>query len=229
MDKAFGIIGTVLMVFLLVILFAVLLLSVVCLSHPKIILKYKDKPEISAKLWFLKFNITKFMSRKKKKKEPKKIHFDGTRFGELPEKTEKKPVKPQKTAQKKSPAVPVKEKKPFSETASGILELITDILEDISEPLKKILRVDIKRLYITVASDDAHKTALLFGNANTALGSLLYVCNNFAHLDIDEENVGIYSDFCSGKTEIDVCIVLTLSIRHTVICGFKAFKRFLNR
>ncbi len=229
MDKAFGIIGTVLSVVLFIILFVVLLLSVVCLSHPKIILKYKDKLEISTKLWFFNFNITKFTSRKKKKKTPKIVHFDGTSFGELPEKTKKKTVQHKKAVQKSFPGTAVKEKKPFTETASEILELITDILTDISEPLKKILRVDIKRLYITAASDDAHKTALLFGNANTAVGSLIYVCKKFASLDIAEENVGVYSNFCSERSEIDVCVVLTLSIRHTVICGFKALKRFINR
>lgn len=229
MDKAFGIIGTALLVLLFIILFAVLLVFVICLSHPKIVLKYKDKLEISTKLWFFKFNITKFLSRKRKKKSPKVLHFDGTGFGELAPKTSKKAAHPEKTVQKKSVKSGEKIRKPFSETASEILELITDILSDISDPFKKVLRVDVKKLYVTVASEDAHKTAILFGNANTALGSLIYVCEDFASIDIDKENTGVYSDFCSDKTKADVCIVLTLSLRHTVICVFKALKRFINR
>lgn len=237
MDKVFGIIGTFFLVILLLILFLLLLLLLICISHPKIIIKYKDKLEIKTKLWFFGFDITKFLSRKKKEKKPKVIHFDGGLFGEFPE--EVRNIKKKKSAKSdashafpltkeksgetgKASSTEEKEKKPLTETVSDAVGLVTDILDNIKEPLKKVLRADIKRLYITASSDDSHKTAILFGNMNTALGTLILVCKKYAALNIDEEQTGVYSDFLSVKPSVDAHIVLTLSFRHLIICGFKA-------
>jgi len=230
MDKFFGIVGILLLV-LLCLLLAVLTLAVlVCLSHPKIILKYKDKADISASLWFLSFNITKFLSKKKKTKAPKAVHFDGGLFGEFPEaeKKTKKKKQEHKTTPTHKPEKSEKEKAPFTETVSEYLTLVTDILDDIKEPVKKILKVDIKKLHLTAASDDPHKTAILFGNMNTAVGSLILVCKKFAALNINENKTGVYSDFVSSTPKADAHIVLTLSFRHIILCGFKAVMRFIN-
>ena len=241
MDKALGIIGTFFLVLLFLILFLLAMLILICISHPKIIIKYKDKLEIKAKLWFFGFNLTRFLSRKKKDKKPKVIHFDGGLFGELPEDKKKGKKKKsgkssaqhtlsgkrEKSAGGVSEASPEeKEKKPLTETVSDALELVTDILDDVKEPLKKVLKADIRKLYITAASDDPHKTALLFGRLNTAMGVLIFVCKKYASLSIDESKAGIYSDFLAAKPGIDAHIVLTLSFRHIVICGVKGIKRF---
>ena len=116
----------------------------------------------------------------------------------------------------------------MTETASDALELVTNILDDIKDPLKKILKADIKKLYITAASDDPHKTAVLFGNMNTAMGILITVCKKFASFSIDEDNAGVYCDFLSVKPTIDTHIVLTLSLRHIILCGFKAVTEFIK-
>ena len=232
MDKLLALAGNILLAVFCVLLFLIVLVAVICVSHPKIIIKYKTSPEISASLWFLRFNITKFLSRQKKNKKPKMLHFDGTHFGALPKDAatdKKKEAEPKKAPKAASAYSSKKEKKPISETVSEITELITDILTDISEPLKKILTVHIKRLYITAASEDAHKTALLFGHANTATGCVIYACRKFAALSIDEDGVGVYSDFNASKASVDAHIVLTLSLRHILSCAFKAFMRFIKR
>lgn len=230
MDKFFGIVGMIFLVLLCVLLAVLTLVFLICLSHPKIILKYNDKAEISASLWFLRFNITKFLSRKKKKKAPKAVHFDGGLFGEFPE-TEKKTKKKKqelRTAHSHKAEKSEKEKAPLTETVSEYLTLVTDILDDIKEPVKKILKVDIKKLYLTAASDNPHNTAILFGNMNTAVSSLILVCKKFASLKIDENKTGVYSDFASSKPRADAHIVLTLSLRHIILCAFKAVMRLLN-
>lgn len=245
MDRFLGFLGSFFSVILFILLFVLLLLALICISHPKIILKYKDKPEISAKLFFIRFNITKFLSRPKKQKPPKAAHFDGTLFGEFPEKEKKKKKKKDsaeskaygiesttghKHGSKKTKEVPEEnEKKPLTETVSEYLEKITDILESIREPAKKIIAIDIKKLYVTAASEDAHKTAVLFGHMNTAMGALIYVCRKFASLRINEEQTGVYSNFCVTKPELDAHIVFTLSIRHTLICAFKAIMRWIKK
>lgn len=229
MDRFLGIIGTVLLILLCILLFVLALAVLICLSHPKIIIKLKDKPDISASLFFLRFNITKFLSRKKKQKKPKAVHFDGTLFGEFPEKDKKK-EKAERKAKSVTHTVSKAEKKktPVTETVSEYLTLVTDVLDDIREPVKKVLKIDIKKLYLTAAADDPHKTAILFGNMNTAVGSLILVCKKFAVLNINESKTGVYSDFLSAKPRADAHIVLTLSVRHTIICGFKAIMRFIN-
>lgn len=230
MDKFFGIIGMILLVLFCILLFILLLAVLICLSHPKIIIRYKDKTDIWASVWFIKFNITKFLSRKKKHKTPRAIHFEGGLFGEFSEKEKKKKKgkEKHKTALSDNAVKTEKEKTPLTETVSEYLTLVTDILDDIKEPVKKILKVDIKKLHLTAASDDPHKTAILFGNMNTAVGSLILVCKKFASLSINESKTGVYSDFVSTTPGADAHIVLTLSFRHIILCGFKAVMRFIN-
>ena len=228
----FGIIGNILFVLLLILLAVLLLVTLVCLSRPKLILKLKDSLEISVKLWFIKLNITKMTSKPKKKKKVKIIHFDGTLFGELPPKAEKKSKKKSKKAS--LPATKKQGQKDADnaeKTKKGVgdyLGLATDILDGIKEPAKKILKVDIKRLYLIAADQDPAKAAVLFGNMNIAAGTLIFVCEKFAAFTIDSDNTGVYSDFTASKHSFDAHIELTLSLRHIVLCGIKAGLTFLG-
>ena len=90
MSSLLGFMGTLLLVILAILLFVLGLVVIICLSKPKIILKFKDSLELSVKLWFIKLNITKLTSKPKKEKKTKIIHFDGTSFGELKEPSGKK-------------------------------------------------------------------------------------------------------------------------------------------
>ena len=231
MDKVLGFIGTFLLVLLFLLLFLIVLLFIVCISHPKIIIKCHDKLEILTKLWLFRFDVTKFISGNKKKKKPKIIHFDGSHFGELAvsEKKRRKKKSDKKTVPQHQVNSVQKESKTLSEKATEALSLVSDILDDVKEPMKKVIKVDVKRLYVTVSTDDPHKTALAFGGMNSAAGTLILVCKKFASLNIDENNVGVYCDFCAVKPSLDTYIVLTLSFRHIVVCSFKTVMRLFGK
>lgn len=233
MNILFGVILASLKIILYTLLLLVFLLFIFCISHPKITIKYKDAPEISATLWFFRFNITKFLNRKKKKKRPVILHFDGEGFGEAPITTRKhiksKKVRKKKSLTKNKGSVQAKKADTtLSEKISGILELIEDIFGKIKEPVKKVILVNIKSLHLTSASDNPHDTAMLFGNMNTGVGVIFSLCKQFGGLKIDQNNIGVYSDFCGNKPSFDIHIELILSSRHIIHCAIGALTGYLK-
>lgn len=221
------VIGKILFVLLVVSVLLAFFITAVCFSHPRAIIKYDGELSVYARLWFVKINALRFAARKRKKKV-KKLHFDvsdGVPFGEaLPEKSKKAKKKAESPAPKKAGSQAKKAKKPITET----LSLITDILSDIKEPIKKTARVKIDRLYLVAGSSDASDTAIMFGHMNTLAGTLLHLCDDFAFCDINENYVGVYSDFLAEKPKSDIQITVIFSTRHILACGFKALMRYIR-
>lgn len=222
-----GAVSIILKVLLCIIAVLILLLVILAFSTLTLRLGHSEKTEFKVRLLGISFNVTKFLSRKKKSKKAKTVKFTGENFGEFPEKpSEKKTKKKQrKGAGHKTGASSVpKEKKSVTE----ILELITDILTEIAEPLGKCAALRIKRLRITAASDSPDKTAVLFGNLNTAAGVLMLVSQKFSVLAVDDGAVGVYSDFLPGSPTLEVDIELSVKIKYVILAAFKGIKSYLK-
>lgn len=232
MSAVLSVIGTALLILLAVLCAVFFLLGTVFFSRLRIFLRYREKLEILLQLWFIKINITKLTSRKKKQKAPKLLHFDGQHFGELPQKPEKQKNKKNIQAAHKvskgtaNPATTTQPKE--KQSVGNILDMVRDILSDISSPLKKCIDVKIHRLYVTAASKEAADTAVMFGHLNTAVSSLILVCKKFRNLEIDESCTGVYSDFTSEKPRLDTEIELICHIRHITVTGIKGLMGYLK-
>ena len=217
---------TVIFLLVLLVILACLLifLSCVCLSKFHLTLKYKDKPEFFIRLGFIKINITKLLSKPKKQKNPRVIHFEEGSFGELPMKEKKQREKQIRKLHSNKASKNVEQKKSVSE----ILTLIRDILESTSEPLKKVAHLKIYRLYVTACSEDAAKTAVLFGQLNGLMGALILVCEKYKNLYISKEHVGVYSDFSVGNPSLELHLQLDFSIRHIILSSISALTTYMK-
>lgn len=217
--------GVLLIVLLCALLFGIAFCTLIFFSKISIIFDYSKSLNVFMKIWFAKINITKLMSRKKKQNKPRCLHYSGGAFGFLPEEKKKEKNKKKAVAEKshkKSSAV--KDKKSISET----LDFIKNIITEASPYLSKCAIIKIHQLRLTAASKEAADTAILFGNFNTAVSSLILVCKKFESLYINADCVGVYSDFCSDKPALSANIELQLSVKHVGLSSFKGFMFFLN-
>ena len=155
------------------------------------------------------------------------MHFSGENFGEMPKGKvkDKKKVKKENTAvTETTKAHPKKEKK----SVGDFLSLVTDILSEISEELAKCASLDIRKMEITVASDDPYNTALIFGHLNTAAGLVVLAGEKFENFSVKDGAIAIYSDFSAKEITADVEVVLSVKIKHVIVCLFKAIKIYLS-
>lgn len=132
-----------------------------------------------------------------------------------------------KAAQKKNGAAQ-KATKPKKRSAIQSLRLVLYVLSKIKGNLPRLFRVRIKRLCITVGSDDAAKTALLYGAAAQLVAGLTETLERFLRLDFPPpERYGVQADFTAQSTSADIEISLSAPIYRLLWVGIKVMFYYL--
>ena len=127
--------------------------------------------------------------------------IEGHRKEKKPEKDEQKEPKPEEEKEeKKIPLV-------------WQIERITRLLSRIVDRLPGTLTLRARRIVVTVSTDDAAKTALLYGAASAAMAGLIeFIDRSVARVKCKgRDEIDVKADFVTGKTKADVD--LTLSAR----------------
>ena len=94
------------------------------------------------------------------------------------------------------------------------IERITRILSRLFNRLPDVLTLKTRRIVVTVGTDDAAKTAMLYGAVSTGLAALLEVIDrNIATVKTKNRDVvDVRADFVGGKTTFDINILLVLHL-----------------
>lgn len=120
-----------------------------------------------------------------------------------------------KMAKKKKSQEPVIKEKSDSDLKPSLLDKITYIKELLSVFLKSFsrhLRVNLKWLKIKIASDDAAKTAIMYGAVSGVVASILELIDSYTNLKaLKEGTVSVEPDFTSEKCEASINISLSVS------------------
>ena len=140
-------------------------------------------------------------------------------------KEEKKLSKPKKPKKKKEPKKPKKEKEPIPipEKIGGALEYAQALLPVALEAAKGMLRglrVDILELELTAGADDPADAAMLYGQANAALGALWCPLTRAFHVKNGTARVKL--DFDMPGMTVYGTAVLSIKIGTAVWIGLRA-------
>lgn len=134
--------------------------------------------------------------------------------------------------QKKERAKPTAKKETAPKKKRGLLEsvsLIRKIASVILARTAKHTRIELRRLDITVATDDAAKTALLFGAVNQAAIGLTELLEQSGNLHVPHNaRVSVRSDFSAQKSTADVCVIFTLRVWQLLDVAIRTGLRFLG-
>ena len=82
---------------------------------------------------------------------------------------------------------------------------------------------------VTVASDDAAKTAILYGVVSQSIAYTLEILDrvtNLSYADNSEVNVDV--DFLETKPRADIRIAFSLRVWHLLDVAFRALGRFVK-
>lgn len=185
----------------LVILFSILLLlTLILFIRIKVIIDYKGE-DIKLDLRILGIPI-RILPRKQKRK---KLKLSDYSYKNQQKKKTKKP----KTEKKKKEKVKVKEKQPLSEA----IPTIADIVKHLLKKFFGHLRIDVTEIKITVGSDDAAKTAIMFGIVNQAAAALFDLLSTITNVKKNRKNeIAVYADFTAEKTVVNINLGFSLLV-----------------
>lgn len=185
-----------------------LLFGLLLLLRVGVQLRYDGSFSVKLKVLFLSFTLFP-------KKE--KLRIKGQPPSEKKEKKKK---------QKKEKAV---SKKPdFSELFSFYRQLFTEVILPALGRFLKHLHLRVDQLQIEIASEDAAKTALLYGSAVSGGTAFLKFLRNITHLKMGrEEEIYIRSRFDKTEGSCRVRITLSLCLWQAVHILLPALMKYL--
>lgn len=228
-----AILGGILLLILLLILFGSAKIRIICREKVRVV------------LYVCGFPITLVSDKKKKKDRPKELKDCKNPNAILKRerrklrKAEKKAAKKQEKEKKKA-ALKAKRKKqhqkgekkkkdPSKPTLSENLSMIFALLKKLYQVTNGKFRLRVYRLHILVGTDDAAKTAILYGATVQSVSCILqWLQTHFIPIRRDEGAMTIDADFVSGKTSADIDLCCSLKLRRAIVIGLRMLMAFLK-
>ena len=193
------------------ILFVLLLLLFLPLA---IVLRYDGSVSVKFFVLFLPFS---FYPRKRRERDYSKRSVDRKK-----RRLEKKAARKGKTTKKK----PTSQK--GKRDVLSPLKLILHILTATHPRLVRAFRIRLCELRVTVATEDAAKTAILYGAASQITALVLEVCERFLWCKRNKRRVDVVADFCGTESSVSAHIRFTSNLYRILRLGIAAGIVFLK-
>ena len=114
-------------------------------------------------------------------------------------------------------------------SVSDRIGMVTALIKRLYRVSRGKMHVRIKRLYVAVATDDAAKTAILYGVAVQGVSYLTaWAEEHLVHLERDEEAVAVMPDYLSDKTRLDIDIVCSIHLSAALGIGIRMLISYLT-
>ena len=227
---------------LIVIGIIALLIAGIMLIRATVYIEYRDEVKLTVAVAGIKIKILP-------KKEPKPIdpnNYSPKKFKKMLKKKEKqerkKLLKQQKKDEKKKAKKLAKQqekeqkknglqdahKKPKASLLENIA-LIKDIVAVFFSRFGKRFRIKVVRLNLTVASEDAATTAIMYGAATMGVRAILEILERVTNVDYKRNaEVNVYIDYLSEKPSADVSLSFGLRVWHLFDILFAVARKFLS-
>ena len=223
------------------ILGSILLIIALILSlRIKIIIAFKDS--LSVYLGILFFRIRLFPTKFKKRKKKGPFRMSAKQAAKIRERVRQREEqkrlrriqKAKEKEEKKKKALEDKEKQQEKPKGEGKIDLsvVLDILGAVRSLVTDLIsvslshfRLDLARLHITVATEDAATTAIAYGSVCAALDSLLRALEPLKGFNAPKaKDISVDYDFLSEETKLDIKVVMSMRVWHGLHIGFTALR-----
>ena len=204
---------TALIVILSILLFLVLLMSV----RIRITIEYNESLIVFARIMhIIRIPITPTKERKVK-------------LSDYTEKEITKREKKEKKIEKKKRRKEHPEEAQHERTLSENLSLIIDIVKVLFKRFFKHLRIDLSRIHISIAGEDAAQTAILYGVICQSVAYLLEIMKNFKTVSTpDFSDVSVTPNWIGEKTTVDIKLSFSLRVGHVFDLIFRVIGRAIK-
>ena len=231
------ILGGILLLILLVILFGSARIRIVCREKVRVVLYVcgipitlvSDKPkkkDLPKELKDCKNpeEILKREKRRLQKAEKKAAKKEEKKKQKAALKAQKK-----KKHQKQHQEGKKKQKDPSKPTLSENLSMIFALLKKLYQATNGKFRLRVRRLHILVGTDDAAKTAILYGATVQSVSYILqWLQTHFIPIRRSPGAMTIDADFVSGKTSADIDLFCSLKIRRAIVIAIRMLMAYLK-
>lgn len=208
-------------------------------------LAYNGEVTVKIRVLFINIPITP----KKPKKPPNPDKYSPEKYRKMMEKAAKKAEKKQQKADLKAEKKKKKKgdpdttlikvgatkngKKKKKKSVADILGLVGQVLGAVKGLFKsfgKHLRIEAVRMKITVASEDAAKTAMLYGMVCQGVAYLIEILSAITNFKSKHrEEISVEADFLSEKSTADIHLVFRLRVWHVFAMLFAALGGFIRK
>lgn len=211
------------MIALYIILSVLLLLFAAAMLPVSLSVKYKDEVTLSASVLAFKIPIYP-----KKKEKVKISDYSKKKLEKQKKKSLKKRLKKCKKAHAEEQSKSTKKK----ELSIGEkLQLVYELLKSAVGQATKHVKIKTQRIFITVGSDDAAKTAMLYAAASNAVLLILTLLDNYKKLKgFRGSEIAVNADFTAQKCSADLEITFSMQVWQLVKSIFAvAFKHLKDK
>ena len=204
----------------LIIIFSIIVLLALLLSL-KITLRitYEDSLRVYLKVFFVKTRL--YPSKKKEKKYP---HSMSKRKARKIKDSLQKKSKPKKKKKKE-------EKHIEKNDLISIVSITTNFVKNFISTFTRAVRVKFSRMHITVASEDAATTAILYGAITQSVNVLFPLIDNIKNVKKlpSGKELSVRADFLADKPTVDIDINLYVrvggALKALFSAGIRTFKK----
>lgn len=204
---------------LIIVLFILLFITLLLFVRVKIQI-YDDDENLKLRLKILGIPFT--LSPKKEKKI--KIRLRDYSYKSM-QKKERKAENARLKAELKKIKKTDTEKDSLSEKNSGFLPIIKMVISRFI----KYLRTDITKIHIIVATDDAAKTAIMYGAAAQGVAALLDILKGIPNVKVGyKTDILVKADFLSDKTRADVDILFSIVVWQALATFLHTVLRYIK-
>ena len=220
----------------------ILVLVAIAFVQATVYVSYRDEVVLFLRIAGIKIGIlpkkekkikTKKLSAKKYRKLLQKQRAKKER--ELRKKRTKRQKKQeQKLADKKKDKKPTEGHKKNTRSFTDNVYLVREIISVFFSRFGKHFRIKLARLNLTVASDDAAKTALMCGICAQSVAYILEFLDNKTNLDYNKNTeINVNVDYLSEKPSADIDISFSLRVWHLfdilIRVAAAAIKKYFNK
>lgn len=202
----------------LLLLIPLAIIMLILFVKVRLCLIYEDDLDVKVKILF--FNIPLY-PQKQEKLKPSDYSLK-----KLEKKQAKLDKKSKKTVKKQSSPKPEKDK--ATKIKDGIA-LIRLILDSVMAPFGRYLKIEIVKIYVKIASDDAAKTAFIYGIVSQSIAYIIELLSNVTNVDVKKKNsIRVIPDFIDQTSEAGINITLGLRGWHAFVLAVKFFMGYLK-
>ena len=109
------------------------------------------------------------------------------------------------------------------------VKLITSLVEVFFKKFFRHLRIKVARLNVTVATDDAAKTAVLYGAVSQSVSYLIALLDAKTNLkQTKNAQFNVNADFCATRSTLDVCLSFSIRLGQMLRVGLAVLFRFIK-
>ena len=174
----------------------------------------------------------RLMKKRKRAEEKKRLKAEEKRKKKA-EKKKKRLAEREKArsspAERRKALAAKRKKKAESATFEENLDLVKRLVSFFFPTLAKHLRIDVTRIHIVIGTDEASKTAILYGVTVQAVAYILTLLDRVTNVKT-KRNPDVYvdTDFLAEETKVDLKIGFSLRLWHVLHLAFGALFRFIG-